>query len=404
MKTRCFKFAALVAIIIAAAACDKTGPEGPGTALPLTKAEEGINASSNQFGFDVFHALYEEDQLLFSPLSASLALSMTATGANGATASQMISTLGFDKYSMDEVNGYFKKMVAALLTVDPDTAFEIANSIWTSKKIDVKKGFIADCNEYYASEVYPGVDFGTQNTIDKVNKWCSDKTHGKITSILEKPDSDLMMALMNALYFKGSWTYSFPDLNEGKFNSISGKGVKMDFMHVTNELSYAEYDGFKMVDLPYGNGSFSMKVILPKESEDFGKAVKRFDSKTLDKLNGKASTKNVSVVMPKFTFSSNSDLKDVLVALGMSDAFDGGRADFSKMSDDGLYISFVKQKTFIDVNQSGTEAAAVTIVGMDKNSVGPQPEITYFTADRPFLFVIQENSTGAVLFIGQKVS
>lgn len=402
MKTGLLLAAAAACIL--AASCEEQGPEYPGEPIPLTKAEEGINASANNFGFEVFHELYEEGQVLFSPLSASLALSMTATGSDGNTAKQMTKVLGFDGFTTDEVNGYYKKMVSALLTADPKTVFEIANSIWISDRITVKKPFIDDCEKYYSSEVFPGADFGSMDTIDKVNKWCSDKTHGKIKSILEEPNPLLVMALMNALYFKGTWKYPFPNLFKEKFNTISGKAVDMDYMHTQAELLYSEYDGFRMVDLPYGNGAFSMKVILPGEKEDFGKAANRFDSKTLDKLNGKAATKTVSVIMPKFTFDYTGDLSEVLVALGMADAFSPAKADFSKMSDDGLFISFVKQKTFIDVNEKGTEAAAVTIVGMEKNSAGPEPEVIIFTADRPFLFVIQENSTGAVLFIGQKVS
>ena len=391
------------AALILSASCGKQGPDYPSLATPLTKAEEAVNASANSFGFDVYHSLYKEDQLLFSPLSASLALSMTAAGADGNTAKQMTKVLGFNDFTTDDVNGYYQKMVATLLTVDPDTIFEIANSIWISDRISVRKGFIDDARTYYSSEVFPA-DFASQATVDKVNKWCSDKTHGKINSILDKPDPRMVMALMNALYFKGSWTHSFQDVREGKFNSISGSAVKMDMMHLTDELYYAEYDGFSMAELPYGNGAFSMKVILPGVKEDFAKAVKRFSAKTLDKLNEKATKENVSVTMPKFTFEDNSDLNDVLIALGMEDAFNADKADFSKMSD-GLYIGFVKQKTFIDVNESGTEAAAVTIVGMEKNAIGGgTPKVINFIADRPFLFIIQENSTGAVLFIGQKVS
>ena len=394
---------ALASALILASACEQEGPEDNfDPSLPLTKAEEAINASSNSFGFNVFHELYKEDQVLFSPLSASLALAMTATGAAGETASQMTKVLGFDKFSTDDVNGYYRKMVAALLAVDPDTAFEIANSIWISDRIKVRQEFIDDCDKYYSSEVYPA-DFSSQATIDKVNKWCSDKTHGKISSILEEPDEDLVMALMNALYFKGTWKYAFPDVYKDKFSAISGKTVSMEMMQLSTELSYGEYDGFRMVDLPYGNGSFSMKVILPDEKEDFGKAVKRFDANTLDKLNGKAFQTNVFLKMPKFTFDCQNELTDILIALGMERAFNGALADFSKMSE-GLFISFVKQKTFIDVNESGTEAAAVTIVGMDKMAGpgGASDQINFF-ANRPFLFVIQENSTGAVLFIGQKV-
>lgn len=393
----------LTAALVLTVSCGKQGPDYPSLATPLTKAEEAVNASANSFGFDVYHSLYKEDQLLFSPLSASLALSMTAAGADGNTAKQMTKVLGFNDFTTDDVNGYYQKMVATLLTVDPKTVFEIANSLWISDKITVRKGFIDDARTYYSSEVFPA-DFASQATVDKVNKWCSDKTHGKIDSILDKPDPRMVMALMNALYFKGSWTHSFQAVNEGKFKSISGNAVKMDMMHLTDELYYAEYDGFSMADLLYGNGAFSMKVILPGEKEDFAKAVKRFSAKTLDKLNEKATKENVSVTMPKFTFEDKSDLKDVLIALGMEDAFDSKKADFSKMSDD-LYIGFVKQKTFIDVNESGTEAAAVTIVGMEKNSIGGgTPKVINFIADRPFLFIIQENSTGAVLFIGQKVS
>ena len=394
---------AFSALVLVAASCGKNDPEYSEGAIPLTKAEEGINASANDFGFNVFHELYKEDQVLFSPLSASLALSMTATGAAGETASQMTKVLGFDKFSTDDVNRYYRKMIDALLTVDPGTAFEIANSIWIDDKIKVKQGFIDDCKKYYACEVYPA-DFSSQATIDKVNKWCSDKTHGKITSILEEPDPELVMALMNALYFNGSWKYTFPEVFKDRFTTISGKTTGMEMMQLSTELSYGEYDGFRMVDLPYGNGAFSMKVILPDEKEDFGKAVKRFDAGILDKLNGKLTSKDVFLKMPKFSFEYQSDLDKVLVALGMEDAFDCAKADFSKMSD-GLYIGFVKQKTFIDVNESGTEAAAVTIVGMYKNAIDGNPQdIVMFIADRPFIFVIQENSTGAVLFIGQKVS
>lgn len=399
---RSFLFA-FSALVLVAASCGKNNPEYSEGAIPLTKAEEGINASANDFGFNVFHELYKEDQVLFSPLSASLALSMTATGAAGETASQMTKVLGFDKFSTDDVNRYYRKMIDALLTVDPGTAFEIANSIWIDDKIKVKQGFIDDCKKYYASEVYPA-DFSSQATIDKVNKWCSDKTHGKITSILEEPDPELVMVLMNALYFNGSWKYTFPEVFKDRFTTISGKTTGMEMMQLSTELSYGEYDGFRMVDLPYGNGAFSMKVILPDEKEDFGKAVKRFDAGILDKLNGKLTSKDVFLKMPKFSFEYQSDLDKVLVALGMEDAFDCAKADFSKMSD-GLYIGFVKQKTFIDVNESGTEAAAVTIVGMYKNAIDGNPQdVVMFIADRPFIFVIQENSTGAVLFIGQKVS
>jgi len=393
----------LMAVLLLPASCGEQGPESPDSPVPLTKAEEGINAAANSFGFDVFHSLYEEEQVLFSPLSASLALSMTATGAAGETASQMTRALGFDGFTTEDVNGYYRKMVETLLEVDPGTALEIANSLWISDGIKVRQGFIDDCKEFYSSDVYPA-DFSSQATIDKVNKWCSDRTHGKISSILDEPDPLLVMALINALYFNGTWATRFEEVYESPFTAISGKKKDMEMMHLGLEASYSEYDGFRMVDLPYGNGSFSMKVILNDTKEDYGKAILRFDASTLDKLNAAAVKKTVSLTMPKFSFDCEYDLKDALVSLGMELPFNSFEADFSKMSE-GLYISFVKQKTFIDVNENGAEAAAVTIVGMRKNSSeGSIEDYIEFTANRPFLFVIQENSTGAVLFIGQKVN
>lgn len=388
-------------------ACNKQDPETPGNKpyepIVLTKAEQEIKTASNQFGFDVYHQLYKGENMLVSPLSLSLALSMTATGAAGQTAEEMLSTLGFAGQSIDDMNGYYKKMISALLEADPTTTFEVANSIWANEKAAMKKSFADLVNEYYSSEVYPA-DFSSQATVNAVNKWVSDKTHGKIDSILDKPNPNLVMALINALYFKGKWSFDFDEkTNKEDFTMISGKKMKVDMMKASEKLDYAESDGFSMVNLPYGNGAFSMKVILPAKNEDFGDAVARLDANVLARLNGSLSKANVNLKLPKFTFDYNSDLAEVLSDLGMKQAF-LPTADFSSMSDRSLSISLVKQKTFIDVNEKGTEAAAVTFIGMVATSMGPQQiKNVNFFADRPFLFVIQENSTGAILFMGQKV-
>ena len=397
--------------LLSASACTKQDPDRNEKEedkvfepIALTKAEQEIGNASNQFGFDVYHKLYEGKQMLVSPLSLSLALSMAANGAKGQTAEEMLSTLGFAGQSIDDLNSYYQKMVNALLEADPKTTFEIANSIWADEKIGVRKSFTDATAKYYSSEVFPA-DFNTQATVNAINKWCSDKTHGKIPSIMDKPDPRLVMALVNALYFKGTWSFEFDEkIRKEDFTPIEGNKSKVEMMTTSQLLSYGEYDGFKMVSLPYGNGAFSMDVILPSKDEDFGKAVSRFNAETLRGLSRSLGRAKVNLKLPKFTFEYEASLNEILQALGMKQAFTV-EADFSAMAEKSLMISMVKQKTFIDVNEKGTEAAAVTVIGMVVTSVGPAPDpkTVDFFADRPFFFVIRENSTDAVLFIGQKV-
>ena len=370
----------------------------------LTKSEQEIGQASNQFGFDVYHKIYEGKDMLISPLSLSLALSMAANGAEGTTAEEMLSTLGFAGKEKADMNNYYRKMVTALLEADPKTTFEVANSIWADEKIGVKKSFTDVTKEFFASEVYPA-DFKTQATVNAINKWCSEKTHGKIPTIMSEPDPYLVMALINALYFKGEWSFEFNDKTKKEdFSDLNGTKAKVDMMSAEEKLLYAEKDGYAMVRLPYGNGAFSMDVILPPKGKDFGDAVKTFNAGTLSDLTYGLSNAIVNLKLPKFTFEYSTSLVSTLQALGMKQAFTP-TADFSAMAEKSLMISTVLQKTFIDVNEKGTEAAAVTFIGMVATSVGPAPEprrVDFF-ADRPFLFMIRENSTGAILFIGQKV-
>lgn len=388
-------------------ACEKQDPDetpNPYTPISLTKAEEAIADGANAFGFDVYHALYKDEQMLVSPLSLSLVLSMTACGAEGRTAEQMCSTLGFGDSSTEEVAGYYKKMVSCLQTIDNKSTFEIANSIWIEKRLDVKKDFISRTDKYFSSEVR-NVDFDSSSTADAINKWCSDNTHGKISKIIEKLDPGTVMALINALYFKGKWAFEFNDKTRSEqFTTISGSKVKHDMMSATERLRYSSSEGYEMVSLPYGNGAFQMSVILPPKDIPFAKAADNMDDGRWNALNSSLTTCNVNLKIPEFKFEYSSDLGEVLKALGMTDAFSAS-ADFSGISDASLYIDSVIQKTFIEVNTKGTEAAAATIVTMKLTAAGPpqEPKNVDFIADRPFLFVISEQSTGAILFIGQKV-
>lgn len=395
-------------------ACEKLNTEDSNTdneyvPLELTKAESGIAVKANEFGFNVYHSLYEGKPMIISPLSLSLALSMTACGADGETEKQMTSVLGFSDYSSEEVAGYYKKMVEALKGIDKKSTFEVANSIWVSKYLNVKEEFVSVVKDNFASEERT-VDFTDPMVVSQINKWCSDNTHGKITEIVKSIPPETVMALVNALYFNGKWGgFKFNDkTNEEDFRTIDESKTKVEMMSASSNFSYASDDGWSMVNLPYGNGAFRMSVILPPVDMKFADAAKSLDADRFIKLSAMACTHPVNLKMPQFKYEYSIDeLGDVLVSLGMEDAFDASKADFRKMADVTLgeiFIGTVKHKTFIDVNTKGTEAAAVTYVGIKTAAAPPVTGTVDFIADRPFFYIISESSTGSILFIGQKTN
>lgn len=395
-------------------ACEKLNTEDSNTdneyvPLELTKAESGIAVKANEFGFNVYHSLYEGKPMIISPLSLSLALSMTACGADGETEKQMTSVLGFSDYSSEEVAGYYKKMVEALKGIDKKSTFEVANSIWVSKYLNVKEEFVSVVKDNFASEERT-VDFTDPMVVSQINKWCSDNTHGKITEIVKSIPPETVMALVNALYFNGKWGgFKFNDkTNEEDFRTIDESKTKVEMMSASSNFSYASDDGWSMVNLPYGNGAFRMSVILPPVDMKFADAAKSLDADRFIKLPAMACTHPVNLKMPQFKYEYSIDeLGDVLVSLGMEDAFDASKADFRKMADVTLgeiFIGTVKHKTFIDVNTKGTEAAAVTYVGIKTAAAPPVTGTVDFIADRPFFYIISESSTGSILFIGQKTN
>lgn len=387
-------------------------PEEDNTNIPLvpislTKGEQEVANSANAFGLNVYRALYQEDQMLFSPLSLSLALSMTACGADGTTAEQMSSTLGFNGIDPEDIAGYYNKMTGSLSTIDKKTTFESANSIWIDNSITAKESFLNTARKNFGAEIW-NLDFSAPSSVDKINSWCSEKTHGKISKMFDKLNPDIVMGLLNALYFKGIWSFEFDGKTTKEiFSTIDGATSKVDMMHADTKLSGCFYNGWSAMRLPYGNGAFSMEVILPPAGMPFSDAVNSFDSELWSNLLNNSRTYDVTLKMPEFKFDSNIDeMKDILSDLGMPEAFTDD-ANFTKMAElrigGSLYISSVKQKCSIEVNTKGTEAVVVTAVMMGYTSTAYLPEHVEFTVDRPFIFVIRENTTGSILFIGQKV-
>jgi serine protease inhibitor len=371
---------------------------------PLTAQEQALVQSSNTFGFDLFkEAVTQSDggNLFISPLSVSMALGMTHAGARGTTEQGMRQTLAFGEMTTDEINQSYKSLIHLLTTMDPKVTMEIANSIWYRAGLTVLAEFVSAVESSF-NAVVTALDFSAPGAADTINTWVSDKTHGKIPSIVDNPiDIDTVMFLINAIYFKGSWSQKFDAdaTRDATFHAPAGdKTVKM--MHLDKSVPYLNAADFQAVDLAYGDGLFGMMVILPKEGHAIEAVAAELTAANWSEWTAALNDTEINVGLPRFELSYDTLLNDVLIAMGMADAFDGSVADFSGI--DGLkdlFVSRVKHKTFVKVDEQGTEAAAVTSVEIKATAVMDNRMIV----DRPFLFVIHDSHSQALLFMGKIV-
>jgi serine protease inhibitor len=374
-----------------------------GEVLNLTEKAAQLVDVNNLFGLDLYREIYgyekEAKNLMVSPLSVALALAMTYNGAETTTREAMEKTLRLKGLTREEINAAYQSLVSGLASLDPKVLLSIANSIYYRQGFQVEKDFVDLNKKYYDAEV-SGLDFASPSAVSVINGWVNTKTKGKITEILKEITPNQVMFLLNAIYFKGIWAKEFNKKSTAElpFYAIKGSPINVPMMMRTDTLDYAANDLFSAIRLPYGSGNFNMFVFLP-----VGDEVSYF-IKQLTPDNWSAwmklfkETKTVEIRMPRFKFAYEIKLNDVLTNMGMGIAFTGG-ADFRGINrGGGLNIDYVKHKTFVEVNEEGTEAAAVTIVAIEKNMVGPQK--TLFTVDRPFFFVITEKSSGAILFMG----
>lgn len=411
MKLKIFPLIASMIIgVFFTAACDKSEHESPATKLPdpirisLKSVEEQIVKSDQTFAFEFFEKVFYEESLgedknfMVSPLSLSMALAMTWNGAGGDTRTAMQQTLHMEAYSDDEINSYYKKLKDALLITDPSTKLSIANAIFTNERVGINPDFIHINETWYDATTQP-VDFSDPSTTGIINQWASDHTNGLIKKVIDSTDPRDLMYLLNAIYFKGIWTTRFDPshTSEMPFTCEDGSKMQVDMMQQKAEFNYAEDQTLQLVQLPYGNQAFSMMILLPKEGKKLQDVVSAsLQSGYWNDLKSKLRKTEVDLFLPKFKTEYSKYLNEVLTKMGMGIAFTDD-ADFSGMTDLPSKISFVKQDSYISTDESGTEAAAVTTVGMEITSL---PQQVVFKADKPFIYLIQENSTGAILFMG----
>lgn len=374
----------------------------------LTSLEKKLVEKDNSFGWQLFKEVSKNsnnENIFISPLSVSMALGMTYNGAAGETESAMKSTLNFSGMSRQEINESYKSIIDFLSSLDPNVQFELANSIWYRLGFEVEQDFI-DLNKNYFNAEVTGLNFSDQNSVNTINSWVNDKTNNKIQKVIDKIDFQTMMFLINAIYFNGTWVYEF-DKDQTKddfFNLSDSTQVNCKMMQQAGTYKYLSNDKFQAVDLPYGSDKFRMSIFLPKYGNDLNSIVSEFNSQNWKIWTSQFEQKNGSIFLPKFKLEYKITLNEILKAMGMEIAFDPGRADFTNINKNGgLFISKVLHKTFVDVYEEGTEAAAVTVVEVALTSVNPNAGFV-FRADRPFLFVIWENNSNSILFIGKIVN
>ncbi len=372
----------------------------------LTTAEIKLTESDNKFGLNLFKEIVNSDEnknIFISPLSISMALGMTYNGADSTTLEAMHETLEYGDLTIQEVNESYQSLIELLTELDPKVIFDIANSIWYREGFTVENDFLTT-NQDYFDAIVEALDFNRSDAADIINAWVNENTNGKIEEIVDSPIDPLtIMFLINAIYFKGTWTYEFDEENttDDIFYLPDGSEKECKMMSHKNDHNYFENEQFQAIDLPYGDAGFSMTILLPKPEVDIDSIIAQMNNETWNSRLGSFSEREVNLHLPKFKLEYEISLNDILSALGMSIAFDPNLADFTNINKDGnLYISEVKHKTFVEVNEEGTEAAAVTSVEISLTSIGSG--ITMHV-NRPFVFAIRENHSGTILFIGKIV-
>jgi serine protease inhibitor len=384
-------------------ACETNGPvkDEPREIVLNKKAAEIIEADQ-QFAFELFGevcSLSEEDNIMISPLSVSCALGMTMNGSAGTTLDAFYDVLHFGELTNEEVNESFRDLMDQIVRLDEKVQFSIANSIWYKLGYNVLEDFVTTNRTWFDAAVRE-LDFSDPQSVDIINAWIEEKTNDKIQDMLDFIPPDAVMYLINAIYFNAKWKYQFDkkDTYQGNFHPSDGSTYPANFMKISGAFSHAFTENYSAVEMPYGDSSFSMVVILPAEGKTTGDLLSGMDISAWNTLSASLTTGNVQIELPRFKYGFKDLLNDPLINLGLGIAFSGG-ADFSRITPGGgLYISRVIHQSFIDVQEEGTEAAAATIVELRETSAGGPP---LFRADRPFLYIIKENSTGAILFMGK---
>jgi len=397
----------LAFILTSISSCQKDEVQPPeNKTIDLDEKSAKLIEADNAFGLEMFQKVREnsdEENIMISPLSISVALGMAYNGADGDTKAEMEQAMKLNGLTTDEINASYKMLISALQSVDEDVVFEIANAIFYADIMEVKPRFL-DVNKTVYDAQVERLDFSSPEAVNTINAWVADKTNDKITKIIEKLDPLDRMVLLNAIYFNGVWSKEFDEegTHELDFYKSDGSTIEVPMMHKMEKLDYTTNNLFKAIKMPYGNGQYKMVIFLPANENNSQDVIDELSvTNWKNWMNEFETTDRVNITMPRFKFEFEAGLNELLKQMGMQKAFIPGGANFSKISEVELYISAVKHKSFIDVNETGTEAAAVTSITFTTTSAGNELPTVPFFVNKPFVFAITENDTDAILFMGE---
>jgi serpin B len=371
---------------------------------PNIPVDEKFVDANTRFGFNLFREVLKQDSnknVFVSPSSVAIALSMTYNGASGETQQAMAKALQLQGMSLQDINQANNTLKTSLENADPDVQMAIANSLWARQGVTFKPEFVQRNQQFYKAKVTE-LDFSKPDASNIINSWVKENTRGKIEQIVGELKPNDVMFLINAIYFKGNWTKKFDktQTTERPFYLSNGSQKQHPMMSQSGRYRYFNSDTFQALSLPYGKGRMSLYIFLPSKDISLDTFQQQLTSENWQQWMNQFQMRQGSVQLPRFKFDYNIQLNNALKALGMEAAFDGSKANFSNMSSASLVINEVKHKTFVEVNEEGTEAAASTSVGMVLTSAR-MPEAPFqMVVDRPFFCAIWDNQTGTILFMG----
>lgn len=373
-------------------------------ASPRPTVDPRLIDANTRFGFKLFSEVWKQDSgknLMISPASVAIALSMTANGASGETREAIARALELQGMSLAEVNQANADLERLLEGADPKVKLAIANSLWGNQTVEFRPDFLNQNRQFYNAEIQL-LDFNSPGAPRTINDWVSQNTAGKIPTIIDQLNPDDLLFLVNAIYFKGDWTTPFNprETQQRRFTRLDGSSKQHPLMAQRGNYAYAETSEFQAVSLPYGDGRLSMVVFLPKT--DLPGFLNTLTPENWQRWMQQLGRREGSLQLPRFKQEYGIQMNRALQALGMETAFDPSQADFSGISNTPAFISRVQHKTLIEVNEQGTEAAAATSVGVTATSLPIDPPFQ-MVCDRPFFYAIHDTQTGSILFMGTVV-
>jgi serine protease inhibitor len=385
-----------------------TSAETPGSAgkpRAPQRLDPAFLRAVNEFALELTVQLGRQDagqNVFLSPANVAIALAMTANGARGETLQSMLSALNLNTLDLETVNSNFAALQALLVRDEPGATIAIANALWARAGVAFNADFLRRTQGFYDARI-EALDFDQPDAPKTINEWVRRQTNDKIPAVVERISEEIILLLMSAIYFNGKWETPFnPEFTQDRpFYLLNGTTKELPTMYRSDDFEYLKGDGFQAVRLPYAGGGVRMVIILPDADRTLAQLTDQLSIENWEGWREQFSVKEGQLYLPRFTTRYDKQLNQALSAMGMTEAFDDGRSDFSGMRPvpPALFVSQVRHVAYVDVNEAGTEAAAVTSVEMGITSAMPT-ETFLMQVDRPFFFTIEETSTGSILFTG----